>query len=68
MNLTCTPWAVRLNATFMNVENTATGVRKLRIPTTLLKEKLRTAKRFMVFPFSNTHAALTNSLVYVKSV
>jgi hypothetical protein len=41
---------MRLHATFVNRERTATGVEKLRIPTTLLREKLRTARRFMVNP------------------
>jgi hypothetical protein len=39
---------MRLHAAFVNRESTATGVEKLRIPTTLLREKLRTARRFMV--------------------
>jgi hypothetical protein len=39
---------MRLHATFVNRERTANGVEKLRIPITLLREKLRTARRFMV--------------------
>jgi hypothetical protein len=39
---------MRLSATFVNREVTATGVEKLRIPITLLREKLRTARRFSV--------------------
>jgi hypothetical protein len=39
---------MRLSASFINLELTANGVEKLRIPTTLLKEKCRTARRFMV--------------------
>jgi hypothetical protein len=45
---------MRLNATFVNREHTATGIEKLRIPITLMKEKMRTAKRFMVNPHSYT--------------
>jgi hypothetical protein len=39
---------MRLSANFVNLEVTVTGVPKLRIPTTLLREKQRTAKRFSV--------------------
>ena len=39
---------MRLSADFVNLEVTVTGVPKLRIPTTLLREKQRTAKRFSV--------------------
>jgi len=39
---------VRLNNAFRNIEHTATGREKLWIPQTLLREKLRTARRFMV--------------------
>ena len=39
---------MRLSANFINLEVTVTGVPKLRIPTTLLREKQRTAKRFSV--------------------
>ena len=42
---------MRLHATFVNRERTATGVEKLRIPITLMKEKMRTARRFMVMPY-----------------
>lgn len=40
---------MRLHAAFVNRERTATGVEKLRIPITLLREKMRTARRFMVY-------------------
>jgi hypothetical protein len=51
---------MRLHATFVNRERTATGVEKLRIPITLLREKMRTARRFMVYspippPLSGLH-------------
>jgi hypothetical protein len=39
---------MRLSSGFLNEERTATGIQKLRIPTTLLREKMRTARRFMV--------------------
>jgi hypothetical protein len=39
---------MRLSANFVNLEVTVTGVPKLRIPITLLREKQRTAKRFSV--------------------
>ena len=39
---------MRLSANFINLEVTVTGVPKLRIPTLLLREKQRTAKRFSV--------------------
>ncbi|KAJ1468585.1 hypothetical protein T484DRAFT_1755055 [Baffinella frigidus] len=39
---------MRLHASFVNRERTATGVEKLRIPITLLREKMRTARRFMI--------------------
>lgn len=46
---------MRLSEHFVNREFTVTGVQKLRIPTALLREKLRTARRFMVHtPHSNT--------------
>lgn len=41
---------MRLSSGFLNEERTATGIQKLRIPTTLLREKMRTARRFMVHP------------------
>jgi len=50
---------MRLHATFVNRERTATGVEKLRIPTTLLREKLRTARRFMVNPHFVHHYTLS---------
>ena len=39
---------IRLNNEFVNRETTPNGIIKLRIPTALLLEKQRTAKRFMV--------------------
>jgi hypothetical protein len=45
---------MRLHSNFVNREQTATGVVKLRIPLTLLKEKLRTARRFMVQKISHS--------------
>jgi hypothetical protein len=42
---------MRLSANFVNLEVTVTGVPKLRIPITLLREKQRTAKRFSVTLF-----------------
>ena len=47
---------VRLNNAFRNIEHTATGREKLWIPQTLLREKLRTARRFMVSPPRRTRA------------
>lgn len=47
---------VRLNNAFRNIEHTATGREKLWIPQTLLREKLRTARRFMVSPPRTTYA------------
>jgi hypothetical protein len=54
---------MRLSANFVNLEVTVTGVPKLRIPTTLLREKQRTAKRFSVTkpqskPQTNSHQYL----------
>ena len=59
---------MRLSANFVNLEVTVTGVPKLRIPTTLLREKQRTAKRFSVTkPQSKPHPKpQTNSHQYLK--
>ena len=53
---------MRLHATFVNRERTATGVEKLRIPTTLLREKLRTARRFMVIPCQKEYPVLSRNM------
>jgi hypothetical protein len=57
---------MRLSATFVNREVTATGVEKLRIPITLLREKLRTARRFSVKNPTNPHTLCTNNCILLK--
>ena len=64
---------MRLSANFVNLEVTVTGVPNLRIPTTLLREKQRTAKRFSVcvqipttpYEFSLTHGVFAEQRVHL---
>jgi hypothetical protein len=59
---------MRLSASFVDRDVTVTGVEKLRIPITLLREKMRTARRFSVKTPHHPHTPSTHTTMFCSHI